>query len=530
MDIIKGSIVCSFFAFVVYCIENSAIAGFIRAIGDKFRYSETYRILHKFFTAQCRASVSIYGRIMHFVGITAERVCSLPKKAWKHSLCFRLLQWLDSLLKTSRMLSWLSGAIVRRMAIALLAGYILLDYIFRNIIGVSLLASIWDEAMLLVLTLYVFILRGVEPDKYRNRESTLGVNIILFLSVSFFLLCAVSPYMSVAIAGYRAVCQYMLWFFIALRLIRDKDDFMLFAYCLTALSFVLSLYAIYQFIVATPIPASWTTSTESGVRTRVFSITTSPNIFGCFIVMTAPIVAGLIYRTRVLRKKLLWWGVLAVMCMAVLFTFSRGAWLGAVIAVIIFGICVDKRLIVITGAGACAVLAFVPSVRNRLLYLFTADYAYASSVGGRSQRWEYGMQILSKNNPLLGFGLGRYGGAVAMQNQLDYTLQYNYMDNYYLKTLVEMGYIGLIAFILLLIVFIIWSIRAIVRVKTERDYPVVCGMFAALCGVLVHCGFENIFEVPYMNAYFWIIAAMIIFRGFIADREHRQDNGIGLQT
>ena len=41
------------------------------------------------------------------------------------------------------------------------------------------------------------------------------------------------------------------------------------------------------------------------------------------------------------------------------------------------------------------------------------------------------------------------------------------------------------------------------------------GIFAGLCGVLVHCFFENIFEEPYMMVYFWAIAAMIVYFGFL---------------
>ena len=36
------------------------------------------------------------------------------------------------------------------------------------------------------------------------------------------------------------------------------------------------------------------------------------------------------------------------------------------------------------------------------------------------------------------------------------------------------------------------------------------GIYAGLCGVLVHCFFENIFEEPYMTAYFWGLAALLI--------------------
>ena len=114
-----------------------------------------------------------------------------------------------------------------------------------------------------------------------------------------------------------------------------------------------------------------------------------------------------------------------------------------------------------------------------------------------------------------------FGGAVAMQNQvLDY-VQYFYLDNYYLKTLVETGYLGLAGFIIMLLGMIAASCRSICRTgkqwkaKQNRNYPLVCGMFCGLLGVLVHCFFENIFEEPYMMVYFWAIAAMIVYFGFL---------------
>jgi len=44
------------------------------------------------------------------------------------------------------------------------------------------------------------------------------------------------------------------------------------------------------------------------------------------------------------------------------------------------------------------------------------------------------------------------------------------------------------------------------------------GIFSGLCGVLVHCYFENIFEEPYMMAYFWGMAAMLMYLGFFSGK------------
>ena len=57
-------------------------------------------------------------------------------------------------------------------------------------------------------------------------------------------------------------------------------------------------------------------------------------------------------------------------------------------------------------------------------------------------RWATGLDLLHSANSWLGFGLGRFGGAVAMQNKVieeTETFEYLYRDIYYLKALVEMG-------------------------------------------------------------------------------------------
>ena len=129
-------------------------------------------------------------------------------------------------------------------------------------------------------------------------------------------------------------------------------------------------------------------------------------------------------------------------------------------------------------AGAGALLA-IPSIASRIPYMFTADYMEASQRAGRMVRWETGLNLLHESNSWLGFGLGRFGGAVAMQNKIieeTDTFEYFYMDNYYLKTLVEMGYLGLIFFIILLIGMILGCLRAIGRTnfnQTDRTLSLI---------------------------------------------------------
>jgi len=97
------------------------------------------------------------------------------------------------------------------------------------------------------------------------------------------------------------------------------------------------------------------------------------------------------------------------------------------------------------------------------------------------------------------------------------------MDNYYLKIGTEMGYTGLIAFIILVAALIIFGFRAIMKLKRERPqfFPSAVGIYSGLCGVLAHCYFENIFEVPYMMGLFWSLAAVLVM--FCGSKKGKKD-------
>ena len=163
----------------------------------------------------------------------------------------------------------------------------------------------------------------------------------------------------------------------------------------------------------------------------------------------------------------------------------------------------------------------LPFVRSRIGFLFTADFAEANTSGGRAGRKLVALTLLEQRGKLTGVGLGMFGGAVAMQNHVIDHQDYFYVDNYYLKLMIEMGYTGLAAFVLTVLGFLANACRALYRTAQQKKqglsrlYPLCAGIFAGLCGVLVHCGFENIFEEPYMMAYFWSLAGLLMWAGFL---------------
>ena len=490
------------------------------SLGRCWRASGTHRALSRWLGAEPRAlQSSRYTRVCAAENARLSRRTGL-RTAIESSLLYRIYRAVLRCGQDSRLLGRLFSGGVTGLILTCIGAYAGVDYVLRDVLAVPVLSSLWDETLLLLAAVWIAGQRVESRTPLPARTTPADCAILLFLTTAFVLMNVNAPFFSIQVSGFRAACQYLLWFFVVTRIIRDDRDVMRLYLSLIGLGTLLALHGIYQYIAAVPIPASWMTHTETAVRTRVYSIFGSPNIMGDFMAMAAPMCAGLAYYAKELRWKIAAWTATVLMCFACLFTMSRASWVAMAIAIVIFVLLVDRRLLALlaaAGVGAC----FVPFVRTRIGFLFTAEFATANTSGGRAGRKLNALNLFYAGNPWVGVGEGMFGGAVAMQNQVLDNIDYFYVDNYYLKTMVEMGYLGLGAYVLMLLGFLGAACRALHRralarkAQLDRLFPLCAGMFAGLCAVIVHCFFENIFEEPYMMAWFWSIAAMLIYLGFL---------------
>ena len=249
--------------------------------------------------------------------------------------------------QNSRLFSWLFSDGLHGVILFALSMYVVIDYVLRDLLAVPVLSSCWDECLMLLSLGYVVYERLGRETPLKTGCNPLDLPVCLFITVCFVLMNVVTPYYSIQISGFRATVQYMLWFFLITRLVHNDRDFMRVYLALVILAAVIALHGIYQYIAAVPIPSSWMTHSESSVRTRVYSIFGSPNIMGDFMTMFAPMAAGLAYYTKNRKLQVLAWVCAFCMCFGCLFTMSRGAWMALALAIVIFVLLVDRRLLVL---------------------------------------------------------------------------------------------------------------------------------------------------------------------------------------
>ena len=71
----------------------------------------------------------------------------------------------------------------------------------------------------------------------------------------------------------------MLWYFVVIQLLRGEKTAKGVTTFFVIVVGLLALHGIYQYIIGVEMPAGWVDQNEAGVRTRVYSGFTSPNIF-----------------------------------------------------------------------------------------------------------------------------------------------------------------------------------------------------------------------------------------------------------
>lgn len=382
--------------------------------------------------------------------------------------------------------------------------YALIDWGLRQG-SLGFLSGSWDELLLILVVGFYVIRVGIYH--LRPRGSSLLLPILIYIAVMFFLLLVNSPNRSIGIAGMRVMVEYILWFFVGYNLVFSRMQARALVDAFLLVSVLIALYGIYQYVVGVEIPSAWIDSkVETSLKTRVFSILGSPNVLGSLMMMTLPISLACILGTRSWLKKAVYTGAAGILALTLLYTYSRGAWLAVMLAVVLLGFWLDRRIIYALIIAALLTPVALPTVYDRLAYMVTPEYQASSERGGRIGRWDQALDYW-QHRPALGVGLGQFGGAVAAQKFPDDSF---YVDNWYLKVGTETGWLGLGSTLLLFVFCLNAGRRAAQRTGGKFTRYMATGLLAGLTGVLAHNAVENIFEVPMMAVYFWFFLGLLL--------------------
>lgn len=294
----------------------------------------------------------------------------------------------------------------------------------------------------------------------------------------------------------------ILFYLVFINVIKDKKQLKLVTWALGGLVAWLSIYGIIQYFSGVGIPAPW----QAIDLRRVVSVFEYPNALGLLI---APIVAlfiGLLARVKFFTAKTFWWGIMIIFLgiFSILTSVSQGAWLGLGLALVFLSFFLFSwKKILLFWLVLIIIIMVLPPTRDYLIPLVTLN-----DVSGdvRKVMWQ-GTYNLLKDRPLLGSGLAGFPHYYEQYRLIKHTELLLYPHNIILNFWVELGLLGLIVFMALIINFFRQGYQILKTKNVELNW-VIAIMTAMVC-LIGH----GLVDVPYfkndLSILFWLLLAMM---------------------
>jgi O-antigen ligase len=260
--------------------------------------------------------------------------------------------------------------------------------------------------------------------------------------------------------------------------------------------------AFSQSVIAHP---SWWVNVSGKTFLRATSFFPDPHMFSFFLGISLPLTIPFLLKKKMSLRHYVFYGSVAfINFIALLLTFSRGGYLGLLIAgfwllVWLFkNLSKKQKLLIITASLLLIItILIVNPLRVRLLSIFDLS---EGSIAGRIVIWQQAFSIWL-NNFWLGVGIGNY--SYYLNPLYNYRLPV-YAHNTYLDIGVEMGIFALIAWISIF-VYAIYKLIKIVNIKLRIQS---IALSTSLIYFLTHSFFDTPIYSPRILPFLIIILSL----------------------
>jgi putative inorganic carbon (hco3(-)) transporter len=311
---------------------------------------------------------------------------------------------------------------------------------------------------------------------------------------------------------------------------------------------VVSVYGVHQSIYGARQLALWVDADSSLAKTtRVYSYLNNPNLLAGYLLPAIAFSAAAFFIWRSWLQKTLALVMVLVNTYCLYATLSRGAWIGAIVMVIVavslgyywlrpslpkfwrswaLPMAIASLAILL---GLAILLS--PNLRDRLLSIFSDRKDSSNNV--RINVWE-AVRHMIRDRPIWGYGPG---DRVFKQMYPIYQVspRFSALSAYsvLMETIVEIGFVGLTCFIWMLVVTFNCGVRALMRLRATRDPQAFWSIAAivSMAGIMSQGLADTEWYRPQIQTVWWLVVGIIASfdLGAPADSEPTQDRELILE-
>jgi len=367
----------------------------------------------------------------------------------------------------------------------------------------------FDDILLMVITFAWLAKTAI------NKGLALFVKTPLNKAISAYILVCIVATLRGAALGYvnpakgffyiLRYFEYFLLYILVVNHVHSRKQIKFFLNAFFATCALVSIYGILQ--IPTGVRVSAPFEGEVG----------EPNTFGGYLLFIFCIALGIFLQNVPKKLKLTLAGLCVLTFIPFLYTLSRASYLGIAFSLLAFIILSKRKALLITVAAAILISGLVikpEAVFSRVKYTFQEKQPNLAKIGNihfdpsasaRIFGWKNSFEAW-KRNPILGRGITGLG----------------FIDGQYIRTLPELGIIGLLA-----LLWLFWSIfkhsfRVYKKMDDEDDelyQGLSFGFITGFIGLTIHALTANTFIIIRIMEPFWFMAGVIMMLPKLIEEE-----------
>ena len=335
---------------------------------------------------------------------------------------------------------------------------------------------------------------------------------VIFFVLALLWGCINSFAVSTSVRQVAVHISFILFYFVVINTIRTKEQWTAMIKLFLAMAFLVGAYGVLQNFTGVESTASWVDEEMfEDISVRVYSVFDNPNVLGEFLVLTIPMVLAVLWGKNRVEHKAVFGVFFLCMAACMIFTWSRGAWLGLFLACAILLLSVDKRWAFFGVLALCLLPALLVATGNTAILqrLLSIGNTADTSTAYRVSIWSASVNII-KDFWVSGIGIGSeaFKSIYPLYSQAgaDFAL---HSHNLYLQIWVECGILGIVSLFAMIIRFIkeTFSFSVMTSKKESEIAKYVLAISAGLLGFL----FQGLTDYVWYNykilMLFWIVLA-----------------------
>ena len=354
-----------------------------------------------------------------------------------------------------------------------------------------------DDLLLVIIVMTWLVRAAIYKELAVFRFTPLNAPIALYMAASLLATLVGMVRGNVSMASgllfNLKILEYFIVFFMVVNYVKDEKEIKTFVILTLIVALMVNLYALYQLPLGERLTAPF--EGEQG----------EPNTLGGYLIIIISVTLALFLQRSFGQKTNLLIPLLVLSGISLMFTQSRGSWIGLILMSAPFILLSPKRIFFILGAVFLIVaLPYIApeSTKERFTGTFRPDPFFAQterfmgkgldpSASERVTSYKRGFEKWKKH-PILGYGVTGAG----------------FIDGQFLRVLVETGIVGIASFLFLLwrVALFLWDTYR--SVDDPFSKTLYLGMLGALAGLIGHSISANSFIIVRIMEPFWFLMGL----------------------